>query len=282
MIECYLSGANEGLTLMPKSRNDYIRQWMLDRMVYETSYMSRFDGPGTALCVTCSTRQAIFRCKACYGMPKFCKDCCLSAHQRLPNHPLESWTGTHYKSCDLDDLGYVLHLGHQGNQCPLSSLSPGESEESTAPGLDEDDNKDEEDEEERSQSLGSAKRKRQSGQLVIVDSMGVFIRKVVFCKCPGAADRYLQLFQEGLFPASKARPQTAITFACLDHFLVDTLECRTSVTSFYTKLRRLTNFAFPLSVPVGLSFLSKYMANPFSPFRNVQGSSVEPHDSTET
>jgi hypothetical protein len=35
------------------------------------------------------------------------------------------WCGTHYKSCDLDNLGYVICLGHQGNPCPSTETSTG-------------------------------------------------------------------------------------------------------------------------------------------------------------
>ncbi|KAG1843030.1 hypothetical protein F4604DRAFT_1517518, partial [Suillus subluteus] len=53
-----------------------------------------------------------------------------------------------------------------------------------------------------------------------------------------------------MFPASTSRPRTAFTFDVLDHFLIDALECKTSAMSFFQKLRRLTNNAFPDSVPV--------------------------------
>ncbi|KAF8141809.1 hypothetical protein EV363DRAFT_1151130 [Boletus edulis] len=60
-------------------------------------------------------------------------------------------------------------------------------------------------------------------QLTVVDSAGIFVHLV--------------------------RPQTVFTFAVLDEFLIDALECKTSASSFYFKLRRLTNNAFPDSVP---------------------------------
>ncbi|KAG1763081.1 hypothetical protein EDD22DRAFT_846611 [Suillus occidentalis] len=51
------------------------------------------------------------------------------------------------------------------------------------------------------------------------------------------------------FPTSTSRPWTAFTFDVLDHFLIDALECKTSAMSFFQKLHRLTNNAFPGSVP---------------------------------
>ncbi|KAI6169161.1 hypothetical protein EDD17DRAFT_1503089 [Pisolithus thermaeus] len=48
-----------------------------------------------------------------------------------------------------------------------------------------------------------------------------------------------------LFPASISKPKTAFTFDVLDHFLIDSLECKTSAMNFYQKLKRFTNNAFP-------------------------------------
>ncbi|KAG2108609.1 uncharacterized protein F5147DRAFT_799314, partial [Suillus discolor] len=62
-------------------------------------------------------------------------------------------------------------------------------------------------------------------------------------------EHHLQLLQAGLFPASTTRPRTAFTFEVLDHFLIDALECKTSAMSFFEKIRRLTNNAFPDTVP---------------------------------
>ncbi|KAI6102310.1 hypothetical protein EV401DRAFT_1893973 [Pisolithus croceorrhizus] len=51
--------------------------------------------------------------------------------------------------------------------------------------------------------------------------------------------------RQRLFPASISKPKTAFTFDVLDHFLVHALECKTSAMSFYQKLKRFTNNAFP-------------------------------------
>ncbi|KAI6008512.1 hypothetical protein EDC04DRAFT_2610915 [Pisolithus marmoratus] len=51
--------------------------------------------------------------------------------------------------------------------------------------------------------------------------------------------------RQRLFPASISKPKTAFTFTVLDHFLIDALECKTSAMSFYQKLKRFTNNAFP-------------------------------------
>ncbi|KIK73637.1 hypothetical protein PAXRUDRAFT_177903, partial [Paxillus rubicundulus Ve08.2h10] len=51
-----------------------------------------------------------------------------------------------------------------------------------------------------------------------------------------------------LFPASISRPETAFTFNVLDHYRIDNLECKTTATSFFSKLLRLTPKGTPVPV----------------------------------
>ncbi|KAG2134942.1 hypothetical protein BD769DRAFT_1627106 [Suillus cothurnatus] len=85
--------------------------------------------------------------------------------------------------------------------------------------------------------------------LTIIHSTGVFTHNILWCYCPGSPKQYLQLLKAGLFPPSISHPRTAFTFNVLDNFLIDALECKTSVSSFFQKLCCLTNNAFPDSVP---------------------------------
>ena len=86
--------------------------------------------------------------------------------------------------------------------------------------------------------------------LVIVDTSGIHELPVVFCKCIGAPSEDKQLLNMCLYPATVRRPQTAFTFRLLDDFLVTNRECKTPARTYYTKLRRTTNNAFPHMVPV--------------------------------
>ncbi|KAI6009701.1 hypothetical protein EDC04DRAFT_2871369 [Pisolithus marmoratus] len=57
---------------------------------------------------------------------------------------------------------------------------------------------------------------------------------------------------EGIFTheiSCISKPKTAFTFDVLNHFLIDALECKSSAVSFYQKLKRFTNNAFPDKVP---------------------------------
>ncbi|KAI6096114.1 hypothetical protein EV401DRAFT_2062325 [Pisolithus croceorrhizus] len=89
--------------------------------------------------------------------------------------------------------------------------------------------------------------------MTIVHTEGIFSHEVSVCKCPGSDpnDCHLDLLYQRLFPASISKPKTAFTFDVLDHFLIDALEYKTSAMSFYQKLKRFTNNAFPERVPDG-------------------------------
>ncbi|KAG1725121.1 hypothetical protein EDB19DRAFT_1897823 [Suillus lakei] len=85
--------------------------------------------------------------------------------------------------------------------------------------------------------------------MVIIDKSRVHRLEVRCCDCPNATSPDIQMFQHGFFPASFNRPKTVFTFRVLDDFLLDNLECGTSVLNYYSKLRRMTSSMFPHLVP---------------------------------
>jgi hypothetical protein len=85
---------------------------------------------------------------------------------------------------------------------------------------------------------------------VVVDKSGVHRIRVRPCICPGHSPLDLQYLDMRLFPASLRRIKTAFTFAVLDDFRMDNLECKTAGLNYYNKLRRITSNEFPRSVPV--------------------------------
>jgi hypothetical protein len=86
--------------------------------------------------------------------------------------------------------------------------------------------------------------------MTVVHVNGVFELCVTFCRCQGAISEHEQLFRERLFPCTFERPETAFTLDVLDYYGIDAMECKTSAQSFFQKLRRVTNNAFPDLVPV--------------------------------
>jgi hypothetical protein len=87
--------------------------------------------------------------------------------------------------------------------------------------------------------------------ITVIDRSGVHEIGVRWCCCPGAPERDMQLMVAGLFPATFRNPKTAFTFRVLEEFHLDNLECKTTPSQFFSRLRRLTNDEFPNTVPVG-------------------------------
>jgi hypothetical protein len=168
-------------------------------------------------CTLCLQADCEIHCLSCIGHYGWCHTCSVKAHLSLPFHRLQRWNGQFYEVIFLWNLGFTLNLEHNGDVCPLNT---GENEH--------------------------------GNQITVVDSAGIFVHLVKWCKCNGASnqDKHLQLFQHCLFPLTVFKPQTAFIFNVLDEFLIDSLECKTLASSFYLKLRRLTNNAFPDTLPV--------------------------------
>ncbi len=91
--------------------------------------------------------------------------------------------------------------------------------------------------------------------MVIVDTSGIHELPVVFCGCPNAPTRDIQLLRMGLYPATSRRPQTAFTFRLLDDHLLTNKECKIPALSYYSRLRRITSETFPHMVPVSFTIL---------------------------
>ena len=60
----------------------------------------------------------------------------------------------------------------------------------------------------------------------------------------------MELMATGLFLATFRNPKTAFTFRVLEEFHLDNLECKTTPSQFFSRLRRLTSDEFPNTVPV--------------------------------
>ncbi|KAF8431530.1 hypothetical protein L210DRAFT_3507864 [Boletus edulis BED1] len=88
-----------------------------------------------------------------------------------------------------------------------------------------------------------------SDYLTIVDVTGVHFITVNYCHCPGSLPVHQQLLRGRLFPATLQRLSTAFTFHVLDDFIRDNLECGTSGSNYFSKLRRITSNVFPHLVP---------------------------------
>ena len=87
--------------------------------------------------------------------------------------------------------------------------------------------------------------------MMVVDRSGIHEIGISWCCCSGAPKHDMQLMMAGLFPATFHNPKTAFTFQVLEDFCLDNLECKTTPSQFFSRLKRLTNDEFPDTVPVG-------------------------------
>jgi len=146
----------------------------------------------------------------------------LRKHQHHPFHRPQELKDGSFEKTPLSDLGYVFILGHslQEGCCPEDG--------------------------------GFLADRR----VILIHTNGVFEHFIRFCKCLGSLPEHEQLFNHRLFPLTFDRPETAFTLDVLDYFGIDAMECKTSAQSFFQKLRRVTNNAFPGEVPVCFPFYS--------------------------
>jgi hypothetical protein len=89
--------------------------------------------------------------------------------------------------------------------------------------------------------------------LTVVNCQGVFEMEVLFCACSDNCAKEEQLLRTCLFPATFKQIETVFTFAVLDNFLVDNLECKTTAQQYFSKLQSMTNTMFPDYVQVCLA-----------------------------
>jgi CxC2 like cysteine cluster associated with KDZ transposases len=172
-------------------------------------------------------RKPTFDVKIALGNVFFCRLCCLEHHRRMPFHRIRGFSDDHFEKITLHDLGFVLHLGHNGAKCPTASDDEPDAMEVDGDQIMEDDD-----------------------VMVIVDTNGIFHHHVWWCACPERPRPDISLFRMGLFPATLTKPKTVFTFNVLEAFHMDQMECRISASNFYNRLRRRTNETFPNKVPV--------------------------------
>lgn len=164
-------------------------------------------------CSHCKTSpSAPYRCIECAGNNIYCKRCICRAHRYLPFHRIQCWADTHFTSTSLDSLGYVLNLGHQGDECPASTSS---------------------------------------SDFTVVHTNGVHHSKIRLCYCE-SAEAYVKLMHARLFPATLVCPSTVFTFDVLENFHRHSLNSKTSAYDYFGALREHTDAAFPGEVDVSI------------------------------
>lgn len=236
-----------------------MREWLPMRNSFLRSLVQAEEPPPGMHCSVCRELIGSWRCDDCLGRPIYCTGCCRTSHIRNPLHRVEAWSGSFFQPAWLSSAGVCIHTGHGGEVCPAdaeaeNSTSQTESMEAEWLRGDLDDNNCLPDEAADIPSnlftKPEVRDKDGNPMLVVVDTSGIHHIGVRWCQCPKAEDRCLQLLKMGLYPASVKRPKTVFTFRVLDDFLIENEECKTSALSYYSKLKRTTNNAFPQVVVV--------------------------------
>jgi hypothetical protein len=199
-----------------KGQNDFLGQFLTHKKSYLDHLLNLENPPTETNCSSCLNAEARFRCLDCFGPHWWCQKCLVRLHAHNPFHRPQQWNDHSFENVSLCDLGYIFFLGHSssGLKCP------------------DDDN------------LFGDRR------MVLIHVNGVFEHCVKFCRCQGSISEHEQLFCNRLFSSTFDRPETAFTMEVLDYYGIDSMECKTSAQSFFQKLRRMTNNAFPDEVPV--------------------------------
>jgi hypothetical protein len=235
-----------------------MREWIPRRAQYLEELLDMEAMPQESC--GCGSKENLLLCSDCFTREVSCRQCCLKTHQHLPFHRVRHWNGNFFTSSSLYAQGHVIHLGHGGKPCPINEGETMPREDTFVENLNlvrgEDLGGEEvaEEAEEVDESMGVDEswidEKTLESLLVVVHTTGVFQHRVRWCTCSGCPKRHLQLLRTCLYPASLKRPKTVFTFDVLDHSTADVMECKTPAQSFFRKLRRLTNNAFPHHVPV--------------------------------
>jgi hypothetical protein len=204
-----------------QSSNDMMRDWMDQRDMFIHEMLSIEAPPKNTTCGSCRQVTGIYRCSDCQCSWLFCKACCLKDHIRHPFHTISEWNGNYFITTSLQNLGFVLHVGHEGSECPKAQ-------------------------------------EYAEGEFTVVDIAGVYHHRLSWCRCSDAPSRSIQLLQRSLYPSTVQYPRTAFTFRLLRYYHVEVMECGSTPSSFMTKLQRVTNPHHPNTVKVSQCHLVPY------------------------
>ncbi|KAF8215246.1 hypothetical protein K438DRAFT_1955238 [Mycena galopus ATCC 62051] len=160
-----------------------------------------------AKCGDCGEATPTIHCKDCYGDEMLCRPCCVARHSQNPLHRVERWNGEFFLTSSLKSLGLRVQLSHP----PLERCAePLEAHCS----------------------------------FVVLHTNGIHEVAVDTCDCEHRATAgppEIQMLRAGWFPATDDRPRTCAMLACLDLFMLTTLQAKTTAYNFYKVLERITD-----------------------------------------
>lgn len=235
-----------------------LQEWAHKKSQYLRMLYGMEQGPSMSdgkpeMCQRCQGQEGVWKCLSCFGRPIFCAACLKVSHMRLPFHRVEEWQdGTHWSPAWLRSVGVQLNLGHGGLECPVGAMHDSGADGMAGLADSGGSAHDEADQETLEDPLYNVhvQNYQDSVHMTVVDSSAIHTLRLRWCRCAGSGSDEEQMMNMGLFPASHRRIQSCFTFAVLEDFSLDHLECKPSASNFYRRLRRQTNPAFPHKVPV--------------------------------
>lgn len=250
----YLERMLNALFLGFQTQRDYLQEWVDNHCQEWLNILLDIEAPRNArACDACGTEEGAWRCLECIGQPTYCKECCRTQHLLMPFHRVSKWHQTHFSPDWLWATGTTINLGHSGALCPNAMGG----------GLDgifaEDDEVGEVDPDHpllsrrdftyNSKPPGATLNGH--NVVTVVHTNGIHHLPVVRCGCPGRDGAVVEdLLRLNMCPASFTAIRTVFTTDVLEDSRLCNFECHTTSLQYYQKLRRLTNPAFPESVPV--------------------------------
>ncbi|KIK20418.1 hypothetical protein PISMIDRAFT_105857 [Pisolithus microcarpus 441] len=232
-----------------KTQNDYIQEWVPQQEEFLRIILEMEAPPEPCTCSRCE-KDGVYRCVDCMHQPLCCMDCCCAMHRSNPFHQIEQWTGEFFEQSALHLLGLAIHLGHGSAPCPYTDLQKlseqGYKSMMDLLGMLPFDSEEWEDVDDIPLNLQPPSG---SKYLTIVDITAIHYMVIESCQCPNAEEYHLQLLHAKLWPSTFLKLSTAFTFAVLDDFLRDNLECGTSGMNYFSKLHQITSGLFPHLVP---------------------------------
>ncbi|KAJ6533177.1 hypothetical protein B0H19DRAFT_1383787 [Mycena capillaripes] len=170
-----------------RDSDDPLRQWVDDFCDIFVAELLRHEGHSEhaphSLCSRCKSGKADHCCNNCLNSGElFCMSCVIAAHQQMPFHKIQEWTGSTFKTKTLKKMGLHIQLGHWHGPTHVCSV------------------------------LLSA------ADFVIVDNHGVHKVALDFCDCGQGGSHIVQLLCAQLWPATTMNPRTAATFSVLRRY----------------------------------------------------------------
>ncbi|KIN95845.1 hypothetical protein M404DRAFT_164813, partial [Pisolithus tinctorius Marx 270] len=216
-----------------QTQNDYIREWLPHKEEFMRVLLELEAPPDPWNCISCGT-DGLYRCTDCLHQPMFCRECYITKSHFI-------WeTSQTNRTCWIYWRDWALHILYRMPYYGEARKTPPSTSGLTSKAL-----------EPSSKQPSQPVSVSSSTQVpyITYSYTGVHFIPVHWCQCEAAESFRLQLLRAKLFPATFEKPSTAFTFAVLDDFVRDNLECGTSGMNYYSKLRQVTSGVFPHLVP---------------------------------